>query len=252
MAMLVNAEVSITGATTLNSGAFGKMHACSGTTINYTVGLPAVSGNAGKMIGFRMSPALTKLVTVDGNSSEAIDGALTRIMWANEAAVLMCDGTAWVKISGKGIPMVGKIGKTVALASNLTKDALTKVTLDTSVIDNTGAMVDTTNNRIGILRSGLYSATASIQYDANVVTGDYVTVSVQLNGVTSAETIGEVVHGYPKAYEELQASTGDGVTFAAGDLLYQCIQSGSPTASNVNIITGKAVNWLIVSEVISW
>ena len=74
LATLVNAEGAISGATTLISTALGKMHACSGTAADYTVGLPAVSVSAGKFIGFRMVPVLTKFVTLDGNASELIDG----------------------------------------------------------------------------------------------------------------------------------------------------------------------------------
>ncbi len=103
-APLTYSEVSVTGAVT---AAVGKMHVCSdsGTPADYTVTLPAVSGNTGKLIGFRMSSALTKLVTLDGNSTETIDGATTRIMWAGETAILLCDGKEWKKIAGKTIPM---------------------------------------------------------------------------------------------------------------------------------------------------
>ena len=103
---IYQSEISITGATTAT---IGRYHVCSGTTADYTVTLPASSGNAGRMITLRMAPALTKLVTVDASGSELIDGALSRAMWANESATLLCDGTGWTKIGGKSIPMMAKI-----------------------------------------------------------------------------------------------------------------------------------------------
>ena len=102
------AEISVTGATTAT---IGKMHVCSGTTGDYTLTLPAASGNAGKILGVRMSPALTKLVTVDGNASETLDGATTRIMWAEESAILLCDGSNWFKIGGKSVPMRARLSR---------------------------------------------------------------------------------------------------------------------------------------------
>ena len=66
--------VSVTTAANLT---IGKHHVCYGTTADYTVTLPAVSGNAGKLLSVEMSGTLTKLVTLDGNASETIDGATT-------------------------------------------------------------------------------------------------------------------------------------------------------------------------------
>ena len=148
--------VSITGGTTLTSSAVGRMHHCTGTSADYTVTLPAASGNAGKLIGFRMGSAagLTKLVTLDGNASETIDGALTRVMFSQETALLFCDGSNWFKISGRTRPMIGlaapSANTTVPTGGN------TRINLNTSVIDTCGAMCDTANNEIVIRRPGQY------------------------------------------------------------------------------------------------
>jgi len=105
----IGTNIAITGVYTMGSNSFGNLHFCSGTTANYTLTLPAVSGNTGKIVTIQMSNTLTKLVTVDANGSEMIDGALTRIMWANESCVLYCDGSAWRKVGGRTIPMVSAI-----------------------------------------------------------------------------------------------------------------------------------------------
>lgn len=145
-------EISITG--TGVTATLDHMHVCSGTSSDYTVTLPAVSGNTGRLIGFRMSNALTKLVTIDGNSTETIDGATTRVMWAGEAAILLCDGSQWVKIAGRSIPMEAALSTSVA--TTVSSSSETTLTLNTSTIDNTGMMNDTANSKSVIKRDGKY------------------------------------------------------------------------------------------------
>lgn len=149
-------EVLVTGAVTAT---ISRMHACSGTTADYTVTLPPVSGNDGKSIGFRMVPGLTKLVTIDGNASETIDGALSRVMWAGETAILYCDGSNWFKIAGRSIPMQCTMFLS-AVQQPVAHVTTTKVNLDTSYSDNTGLMADTTNKRIVIKRTSNYIVSA--------------------------------------------------------------------------------------------
>jgi len=153
----LSGENSITGAAT---AVIGRLNVCSGTSANYTVTLPAVSGNAGKYIGFQMAPGLTKLVTLDGNSTETIDGATTRIMWAQETALLYCDGTTWTKMAGKTIPFQVTIKRTTD-QTGITTQTWTAVAL-TTVEAGTSLMHDSTNNRVKIVRPGLYSATGQV------------------------------------------------------------------------------------------
>lgn len=160
LSILAGAEISITEAATAT---IGRMHVCSGTSADYTVTLPAVSGNAGKMIGFRMSSALTKLVTLDGDASEAIDGSLTRIMWAGEVAILMCDGAAWAKIGGKSRPMIAGI----AISSNhlFGSGTPTKINIDTALVAaSLPGMQDTTNKRLIAMRAGIYSIVGKLRW----------------------------------------------------------------------------------------
>jgi hypothetical protein len=83
-------------------------------------------------------------------------------MWANETAVLYCDGTAWTKIGGKTIPMIGAIykgGATQSVAHNTD----TKIVTDTASPLDAGVagMADTTNSRIIIQRAGRYNILVS-------------------------------------------------------------------------------------------
>lgn len=95
--------VSITTGTTLTSSAFNKVHSCSGTSADYTVVLPASSGNTGKTITFRglANVSLSKVVTIDGNASETIDGKPTLALLWDEVLTIMSDGTNWVVLNHK-------------------------------------------------------------------------------------------------------------------------------------------------------
>jgi hypothetical protein len=166
-ATLTNAEVSITGATTLTSAAFDHLHTCSGTTANYTVTLPAVSGNAGKFVAFRMAATLTKFVTLAGNAAEAIDGSNTRILWANETAVLYCDGTAWTKVGGKSIPMAAVMAlSATAGAATFAGSTNYVIPYDVVLTDNTGAMADTTNHKITVVRGSVYLCSIFVRWNS--------------------------------------------------------------------------------------
>ncbi len=159
LSVLVNSEVSVTGAVTLT---ISKQHVISGTSADYTVTLPAASGNTGKFIGIRISTDATKLFTVDGNGTESIDGAQSKVMWAGEAATLYCDGSNWQKIAGKSIPMIGSMWQTGAQSISNATPVL--CLLDTIDVDNTGMMCNTSTHKLTIKRTGKYIANGSVFY----------------------------------------------------------------------------------------
>lgn len=142
-------EISITGATTAT---IGRMHVCSGTSADYTVTLPTAVGNAGQLISLRMSNSLTKLVTLDGNSTETIDGSLTRVMHDGESAVLMSDGANWFKIAGRSKPFYAtmrRITSDVATSSGVS----TKITLNEAYEDSL-SLANTATGSITPKRTG--------------------------------------------------------------------------------------------------
>ncbi len=114
---LIPAEIAITGAVTLTSAAWGKSYVCSGTSTDYTIVLPTAVGHAGERISIRMADALTKLVTLDGNGSETLNLALTRIQWAGESCVLLSDGANLVTVGGVSKAMGARILRSTAMAS---------------------------------------------------------------------------------------------------------------------------------------
>lgn len=111
-------QVSISGAATLTSTAFGKLHVLTGSS-DYTVALPAASGNNGLTIGFVGANTLTATVTIDGNASETINGIIIRSITTGGSFTLVCDGTGWT--------VMNEIPSTISYTPTLTGFSATTV-----------------------------------------------------------------------------------------------------------------------------
>ena len=74
---------------------------------SFTVTLPAAASNTGKVLAFKHNDStLGRVYTIDGNSSETIDGAATRkISTQHEVLRIISDGTNW-QILERKIPSV--------------------------------------------------------------------------------------------------------------------------------------------------
>lgn len=225
-------EVSVTAAATLTSSAFGKMHVCSGTTADYTVGLPAVAGNAGKVIHFRMAAGLTKLVTLDGDGAETIDGSASRIMWAGETATLFCDGTAWTKLWGKSIPMRATILRAAAQA--VANATIVAIAYDTATVDYPTGMADVANNRVVIRRPGEYLLGGQTGIDQLSGNATRVITQIQVDGTAARQIEGSLTVGSFPAL----ALPAVRLTLAAGALLTTIFFQDSGASRN----TGTGVN----------
>lgn len=151
LSTLTAAEISVTSTTTLT---IGRQHVFSGSS--FTANLPAASGNTGKFIGYRVSPSATGLYTLDGNSSETIDGVLTQIVWADESGMLYCDGSNWVHEDRARTAMRCRLSKSGSFSAADATNVF--IAFDTVDIDNTGFMADlsSTPKRVVIQRPGSY------------------------------------------------------------------------------------------------
>ena len=185
LSVLTAAEIALTTTATLT---ISRMHVCSGSS-DYTVTLPPVSGNTGKFVGIRIAASATAFVTIDGNLSETIDGDLTKLMRAKEAAVLYCDGTAWVKMAGKTIAARARAGQTgtVGAGQSIPHEEVTTVTLDTTDYDN-ASMVNLSTEQITIKRAGYYGIIAQLTYNSLPATGTNIQVRVHKNGTSIANS----------------------------------------------------------------
>lgn len=246
LSTLLSTEASITAAVTLSASAFGKMHVCSGTTADYTVGLPAVAGNAGKLIGFRMAPGLTKLATLDANGTELIDGQQTRIMWANEVAILLCDGVGWTKISGKTLPMYGLAYPTAAVTATA---AQTLITLD-SVISDTTSMVDLSGDRILIRRPGIYRVLANVYYASGSGASAGLQCVLDKNAVGGGSGSFTEWRSVPST-EACRAIFDDNLPYASGDYIkmFGCVITGT---SRPVLVNDPTWSFLKVTEIPTW
>lgn len=87
-------EVSITGTVTLTSSAYGKMHVITGTSADYSITLfTPTADDLGKIIGFRVSNAGTKVYTLDAAGAETIDGLTTLTLRKDDAIYLKAVAT---------------------------------------------------------------------------------------------------------------------------------------------------------------
>lgn len=85
---------TITSTTTLGVNNFTVL--CDATAGAVTVNLPAVSGIAGRIYNVKKIDSSGNACTLDGNSSETIDGTTTRALSAQYQSVqIQTDGTAW-------------------------------------------------------------------------------------------------------------------------------------------------------------
>jgi hypothetical protein len=157
---LVAPAIAITGTTTAT---ISRMHYVTGTTADYTITLPPVSGLTGKSLAFAFGPTLTQLskaITLDGDGTEKIGGIASKILWAGEACVLQCDGAGWQVLSYTANPMFAEMADSTT--TTVTASTQSKIDTDVTARDNTGFLADTTNKRINIKRTGYYALTGII------------------------------------------------------------------------------------------
>jgi hypothetical protein len=83
------------------------------SSTNRTVNLPAASTNKHRIICVKKVDSGTGSVTIDGNASETIDGALTQVLTVQYSElVLQCDGSNWHILAGTPLPFYRKTALT--------------------------------------------------------------------------------------------------------------------------------------------
>lgn len=247
LSQLLFTETAVSGAIALSASAFGRMHVCSGTASDYSVTLPAASGNAGKMIALRMSPALTKLVSVTASGGDSIDGQVTRVMWAGESAVLMCTGAGWAKIAGVSKPLSCGAYPTTGVTA-AASPTLTLIPLGASIFDTSGLMASLSDNRIKVLRPGVYRVSANVYYQSGSAVASSAQCIVNKNGVTGGVGSFTEWRSLPAA-EPYRSIFIDDASLSSGDYIQLMARISSARAVYVNDPTWT---FLKVSEVISW
>jgi hypothetical protein len=161
---------------------------CDVSGASRTATLPASSGNAGLVLEFKLTTAPAgNTLTIDGNSSETIDGATTLVLYAlNESVTLLCDGSNWKILNDGRIPH--RCLLTNNAAQTISNSTLTIVTFNTETFDDYGMHSTSSNTgRINILRTGQYwmfaftifaSATAGLRQIYYKVNGSYTQATI--------------------------------------------------------------------------
>lgn len=246
---LVNDEIAVSGTYTLE---IGRMHSCSGSSSNYTITLPPVSGNAGKFVGVRMSSSLSRLVTLKGNSSELIDGENERVMWRNESAVLMCDGVAWSKISGKTVPVYASMRRSSSYS--MSNASFIAIPMDTVVSDNTSFLpapiASTSTGRVTVFRKGNYSVSGLCSINDSA-TGTVFSAGPVKNATdlsTGPSGVTSVITGV----EGIQISGSCTFAAVAGDYMALFAFQNSGSSRNTRSDLVGLMPTLTVSEIPSW
>lgn len=216
--------ISVTAAATLDAAALGRIVVCSGTSADYTVVLPPVSESAGKRLLLIMDSALTKLVTIDGNAAETIDGAANRILWGGEVAELLCNGVEWKKVGGKSIPFNCKINN--SQAQSFTPGQYDLIQLN-QVVSGAAIMLDAVNYGIKTPRSGLYLLDAS---SSNNTAAAFSMFNQIWNATAAVRIAGNPMSGGTNSYFSV-AATGVSV-LAKNDLIVQRAWHFTNTWSN--------------------
>lgn len=69
---------------------------CDATSAAFTVTLPAAASSTGKILTIKKTDSSANAVTLDGNSSETIDGATTKKLATRYSGMkIICDGSNW-------------------------------------------------------------------------------------------------------------------------------------------------------------
>jgi hypothetical protein len=133
---------------------------CDAAGGTFVISLPAAASSAGLQLTIKKTDASFNLVSIDANSSETIDGFLTRnLATPNELLVIACDGTGW-NILERHIPSewtsytAGSAGFTIAAQETEWRRIGDSVEIQTVFTTNTVAASEA---RWG-LPSGLTSA----------------------------------------------------------------------------------------------
>lgn len=143
-----------------------------------------------------------------GLTTVKIDGKYNRIMWANETALLYCNGSTWVKMAGKSIPMACGIylNTTQSVSANTT----TKADCATVNFDNTGLQADTTNKKILFNRTGTYQLSGVVRFNNPGATARCFSMFYINNGNVLAGECPSVAGTYPGPFITAAFEISDG------------------------------------------
>lgn len=231
----------------------GKHYILGDKTIpaDYTVDLPAISGNTGLMISFAVEKDATKLITLDADGTETIDGTTTRTLWAKESCILYCDGSEWVKIAGKSIPM-SFAAHSNASQTGITSGTETTVNLNAEIFD-VGGVFDPSTYKATIRRAAKWSLHGTVRIAPSSGTALTATEgSIKIDGGVSV--VMGTATGVSGASNGVFTSVISGiVSLTAGNaLILRGYATGGGTITLVGHSTNTALTTMRGVEICEW
>ena len=249
---IANAEVALTAA---GVAAIGTWTHCTATSANYALTLPALSASWGQFLGVTIDASSTYLVTLTSAGADTINGSATRVMRANESAVLYADQSAgqWMKVAGLTIPMSGSIGVSANQTfANSTWTILSTAFATSLYLNAPAAFMTAASGRINILRPGRYRMTLSVLTSTTNGTLNSPTIGIAVNGTASAAYQFSIIGS--SSYN-VSLTLDVEASFAAGAYLQPSAyySGGSYTTTFIyNDTASHANNWFTVTEIPTW
>jgi len=229
-----SAVATITADTTLD--ATHSTVLCNNSS-NITVTLPAAASHTGRRYTIKKVGNNTNTVTIDGNSSETLDGATTVLLYVRyDAVAIQSDGTNWVIVADGRKAMSSRQRR--AAAQSIPSGAGTQVGFDTTDHD-VGGMAAT--GQVVTKRAGRYVITMSWQSGGSPTIHQcwiYKNGSFIENGVFTDATAGST-------FSNSVAATLD---LAAGDTIDMYVFQNTGVNQNTSTSTGQQPR-LTVTEI---
>ena len=145
-----------------------------------TINLPPASSNSGKVYYIKKTNSSENEITIDGNSTETIDGALTVVLYVQYDAIrILCDGANWHIIADERIPHRCLLERNTA--QSISNNTVTDINFNNELIDVGGIGDPTTNFRIDIKRAGDYLITGFVALPS-IDDQDNIVTRIKING----------------------------------------------------------------------
>ncbi len=211
---------------------------------DFTITLPAAASNSGRVYYIKKTNSSENEITIDGNSTETIDGATEVVLYVQYDAIrILCDGSNWHIVADERIPHTASMKRTTA--QSMPHNTTTDVDFNSEVFD-IGNIADITTDKITIKRAGKYLLTGS--GGITVENLDRVNVNVDVEGTTEAAnwlscsfTASDATH---------IASASVVVNLASGDEIDMSMYQYDDSAGGAqNTHTGAGVPTLTVTEI---
>jgi hypothetical protein len=200
---------------------------CSGSA--FTVTLYAASGNSGKQIRFKKTDSSTaNTITIDGNGSETIDGALTYTLDVQyEEVTLVCDGSNWYVLEKYVPAIIAKYYQ--SSGQSISNNTITILNFDTSEINNNFTVTTGASWSAAIPKAGKYEIKCASVIN---ISGSPTGVNLYLyKNTAAADLFNRDIATSSDTFGVVGSTI---ISFAKGDTLDARIKQGSGLSQNTS------------------